>query len=285
MSKLSPPLKSLINAAFARPGTVAAPAGIRSVYEKIGSEAASKDVGLPYWLTISTAATMTMNSPNGLTQLYELATSSKDKKEAVTTAELMREVGLKCISFNGIPRTINCLGGFRASLPSDVLNSLSTTATRAPTTKNIEQIKDRGQKLWNSIYVPFETKLVDKLAESHPDLPVYIINDHYGALLSDPPERNPALPRVGRALASIVAISCLRAQTGVGPQVTSHVFGLRKAFEQGTGLEPGEKDSKGGQWLASNEGCMWILQSVDSIVDAIGTGQGTTFAPGLRAKL
>ena len=35
-------------------------------------------------------------------------------------AELVREVGLKCISFNGIPRTINCLNAFRAALPADV---------------------------------------------------------------------------------------------------------------------------------------------------------------------
>ena len=45
---------------------------------------------------------MTMNSPESLTELFNLATSSKDKKEAVQTAELMREIGLKCIGFNGV---------------------------------------------------------------------------------------------------------------------------------------------------------------------------------------
>ena len=90
--------------------------------------------------------------------------------------------------------------------------------------------------------------------------------------------------QVGRVLASLVAIACLRAQTGVGPQVLSHVFGLRKAFEDGSA----EEDLEGGEWLASEEGNKWILESVDAIVGALGGEQGTTFAPGLgkeKAKL
>jgi hypothetical protein len=44
-----------------------------------------------------------MNSPESLTELYTLATEgSKDKTESVQTAELMREIGLKCIGFNGV---------------------------------------------------------------------------------------------------------------------------------------------------------------------------------------
>jgi hypothetical protein len=45
---------------------------------------------------------MTMNSPEALTDLFNLATRSKDKSQAVQTAELMREIGLKCIGFNGV---------------------------------------------------------------------------------------------------------------------------------------------------------------------------------------
>lgn len=43
-----------------------------------------------------------MNSPESLTELFNLATSSETRKEAVQTAELMREIGLKCIGFNGV---------------------------------------------------------------------------------------------------------------------------------------------------------------------------------------
>lgn len=46
-----------------------------------------------------TATTMTMNSPDSLRELYHAAAPTGD---AVGTAELMREVGLKCIGFNGV---------------------------------------------------------------------------------------------------------------------------------------------------------------------------------------
>ncbi|KAL3418588.1 hypothetical protein PVAG01_10304 [Phlyctema vagabunda] len=302
MSKLSTPLKAFISAPFARPGMVAAPKQIRSVYSTIQEDANSKGVGRSSWLTISTAATMTMNSPESLAALFHTATLSGDTASAVRTAELMREVGLKCISFNGIPRTINCLGAFRASLPEDVVKGLSKAETRSlnptyflvtsladiiirePTTENINLIKARGLGLWNSIYAPFETKLIDRLSDSHPDLPVHILNSHYGPLLSDPSSPAPTV-KIGRVLTSVVAIACLRAQTGVGPQVISHIFGLRKAFEDGSYKAEGEEDVEGAKWLASDEGNMWILESVDKVVEAIGGGRGTTFAPGYKAKL
>jgi hypothetical protein len=153
------------------------------------------------------------------------------------------------------------------------------------TPSDVSTIVQRGQSLWKSIYNPFETKLAEKLGRSHPDLPVHIIEGEYGNLFADP---SPALPgtmpaTVGRVLTSIVAVACLRAQTGVGPQVVSHLFGLRKAFEDGTAKA--EDAVPGGEWLASDEGSIWLLNVVDRIVEAIGAGEGTTFAPGLRAKL
>lgn len=138
--------------------------------------------------------------------------------------------------------------------------------------------------LWKSIYDPFDEKLIDKLAQSHPDLPVHILNSHYGPLLADFPE-HAAPAKAGRVLTSIIAVACLRAQTGVGPQVVSHLFGLRKAFDDGTYVDENDGDVRGGKWLASDEGNMWILKMVDSIVEAIGGGSGTTFAPGIKAKL
>ena len=67
--------------------------------------------------------------------------------------------------------------------------------------------------------------------------------------------------------------------------MTSHVFGLRKAYESGDADAEGEEKIEGGPWLATNEGSMWILNVVDRIVEAIGEGRGTSFAPGMRAKL
>jgi hypothetical protein len=149
----------------------------------------------------------------------------------------------------------------------------------------------RGAGLWASVYRPFDEKLYSKLADSHPDLPVFIVNHEYGALFADPEELGHSSgAKVGRVLTSIVAIACLRAQTGVGPQVTSHVFGLRKAFEDGTwkgeGEFSGEFEGEGGKRLASDEGNVWLLESVDAIVEALGRGEGSSFAPGMvKSKL
>ena len=162
---------------------------------------------------------------------------------------------------------------------------------RTSSPQNINSILARGHALWSSIYRPFDKKLFDKLAESHPDLPVFIVNHEYGALFADPEELGHSTgAKVGRVLTSIAAVSCLRAQTGVGPQVTSHVFGLRKAFEDGSWEGKGELkeefEGEGGRWLASDEGNVWLLESIDAIVATLGEGKGSSFAPGMeKAKL
>lgn len=249
-----------------------------------------------------------MNSPDSLSHIYALRAtqdtsssggSSSSGKTELATAELIRETALKCISFNGIPRTINCLNAFRTTLPEPVAGALSKQPTRLPTSSNIDDIRSRGRQLWDSIYRPFEDKLYEKLGEAHPDLPVYILNFHYGALLADPPAdgvvrrsvkskdgngEETGVAGLGRLLTSVVAVACLRAQTGVGPQVLSHVFGLRKAIEDGTWVEDGESE-EGARWLTGEEGNTWILNSVDEIVEAIGEGRGSSFAAGKDSKL
>jgi hypothetical protein len=102
MSRLAPGLKALINAAHARPGPIPAPRHIQDVYKKIENEATAQKLGRPSWLALSTAATMTMNSPESMVALYQSASASKTESESVAIAEEMREVGLKCIGFNGV---------------------------------------------------------------------------------------------------------------------------------------------------------------------------------------
>jgi hypothetical protein len=175
------------------------------------------------------------------------------------------------------------LNAFRASLPPNIISSLSTEPTRYPTPNNIDSINSRGRALWDSIYRPLENKLENKLADAHPDLPVFIISGEYGALFTDPPRKTGA--NVGRITTSLVAVACLRAQQGVGPQVLSHVYGLRKAWDDGSWKdEPEAGEEEGIRWLVSDEGCEWALKKVDEVVDALGGGQGTTFAP-FKAKL
>jgi hypothetical protein len=241
---------------------------------------------------------MTLNSPESLLKLYALASSSTQtpttsstsnpSDHPLYTAELMREVGLKCIGFNGVPRTINCLNAFRDGLPTEIQTRLAERQPRRKLDrKNIDDVLDRGHGLWNSIYAPFSSKLIKKLASSHPDLPVHIVESEYGALFSDPGQSAPLGANVGRVLTSVVAVACLRAQTGVGPQVLSHVFGLRKAVEgEQAAVAEAKGEVEGAEWLASDEGSEWLLKQVDAVVGAIGGGG---FAGGyereLKAKL
>lgn len=175
------------------------------------------------------------------------------------------------------------LNTFRASLPSSTASALNTKPTRRPDASNVESISSRGEALWQSIYRPLDQKLEDKLGDAHPDLPVWIINNGYGALFADPPRDVGAT--VGRVTTSLIAITCLRAQQGVGPQVLSHIYGLRKAWDDGTWkTEPQAGEEEAVKWLVSDEGCTWVLEKVDELVAALGGGQGSTFAP-VKAKL
>jgi hypothetical protein len=138
---------------------------------------------------------------------------------------------------------------------------------------NITASNDRGRSLWDAIYEPHSTKLLQKLSDAHPDLPVHILTSHYSNVLSDPFPTSPTGGfKVGRILTSVVAMTCLRAQTGVSPQLTSHVFGLKKALLEGGGAE-GEDALQGQEWLTSDEGVQWILESTDAISELVGGGQ------------
>lgn len=120
--------------------------------------------------------------------------------------------------------------------------------------------RKEGIALWNDIYGQHSETLIEKLSSFHPDMAEYILDAHYGPLLTDPPAREGQF-RLGRILTSVIAIAALRALTGVGLQVTSHVYGLKKAKLEGK-LE-------GEEWLTSDEGCMWILRTADDIVNTI----------------
>jgi len=103
------------------------------------------------------------------------------------------------------------------------------------------------------------------------------VANEYGALLSDPPPESCALDgRVGRTLTSVVGVACLRASGGVGPQLTSHVYGLLKArgYDGGGPTSPAVGPLEGDDWLASAEGATWVIEVVDRLVDALhGSGE------------
>ncbi|WVQ73745.1 hypothetical protein IAR50_003325 [Cryptococcus sp. DSM 104548] len=285
--KLSPAIKALLAAPHAHGGPIPAPprATINSLFDRIRSRGEAGGVGAPTWLTVSTGALVTTNSPDSVRALWDYASErSKGLEEKVEAAGVMRETALKCISFSGIPRTINALTSLRAHLPEDVINELSTTPTRELTPQNVKETLARGKSLWDAIYEPFSAKLLSKLSDAHPDMPVHILTSHYSHLLSDPFNTSPpGGAKVGRVLTSVVAMACLRAQQGVGPQLTSHVFGLKKSLLEGGGAE-GEEALQGQEWLTSDEGVRWVLESTDEISQVLTEGRAS-FAGPVKAKL
>ncbi|GAA5897570.1 uncharacterized protein JCM6883_006740 [Sporobolomyces salmoneus] len=290
--KLSTTLKNLIKSPASQPGPIPLPSqsSVTRLFDGISSSAALNGLGQSTWLTLSGAALVTLNSPATLCALYSYATKDLEPnnqaertRKATQVAAILREAGLKSISFSGIPRAINSLGALRSHLEPEIAERLSTQPLREQSPSTVSTVSKSAHSLWKSIYQPHDAKLLSKLGESHPDLPVHILSSHYGPLLADPFVRAPTdgHAKIGRVLTSVVAIACLRAQGGVGPQVTSHVFGLRKSLEPNSGAELEEK-VEGQEWLASEEGCEWVLQQVDRIVEVVTKGQ-SSFAT--RAKL
>jgi len=178
----------------------------------------------------------------------------------------MRETALKGAVFVGVPKVINGLAGLTAALEDDVKESINKRAYRDEEALDVPPIIERGMKLFRSVYDPHTEKLLTKLGTYHPDFPGFIIRSEYGPLLMSPPEL-PEEYRVGRALTSAMGVACLRADGGVGPQLTSHVFGLLKA----TGWEGETEEDK---WLASAEGAHWVVELTDEISDVIDSGAG-----------
>ena len=78
------------------------------------------------------------------------------------------------------------LNAFRASLPLCIASSLDAKPSRCLHVSNIESVNARGRALWKQIHRPLDTKLEHKLAQAHPDLPVFIVHNVYGGLFADP---------------------------------------------------------------------------------------------------
>lgn len=214
------------------------------------------------WLAVTTGTLLTVNSPDSIGHLYQFATRGpsepKPLSERVATAALMREAGVKCGVFVGVPKTINGLAGLYQSLEDDVKEALPKANPRnqASTTTN----KENGLKLFKSVYDPHTEKLLAKLQSYHPDFAGWIVEHEYGALLSNVPGHN----HLSRTLTSAVAVASLRASGGVGPQLVSHVYGLLKA----RGFDP-ESETEDDRWLASEEGAQWVITVADAISDVV----------------
>lgn len=130
--KLSPALKQLIALPSAKGAALPAPppAAFKQVFDNIRHKGERGGVGRETWLTLGTAALFTVNSPDAVCQLFNYASEGADTKGKVDVASVMRETGLKCISFNGIPRSINNLNALHSHLPEEVLQNINEEPQR-----------------------------------------------------------------------------------------------------------------------------------------------------------
>ncbi|KDN43105.1 hypothetical protein K437DRAFT_257629 [Tilletiaria anomala UBC 951] len=266
---------------------------LHSLFEKLDKDAAAKGVGWGEWMSLATATLFTLNSSGSLQSLHRYTTSklpSISLADRVSRACLMREVGLKCIGFIGIPKVINNLAAVRAAVEEDqeLAAQLPTEPRRRITSDIHSRVNDAAYELWDDIYQPHSKKLLGILGKSHPDLPVFIVESEYGPLFQTPSSFHPQSAssdpdwEVNRLRTSLVAIASLRAQGGVGPQVTSHVWGLMKAAPSIAQDDP-HKD--GLQWLATEQGAEWVLRSVTSICETIeGASEADLHQPGQETR-
>ncbi|THH33736.1 hypothetical protein EUX98_g415 [Antrodiella citrinella] len=223
------------------------------------------------WLTLTTCTLLTANLPASVGQLYQFATRD-DPNDAATRrgvadsihkAALMRESALKSCIFVGVPRTILSLAGLNSVLEDDVKAGLrkEPSVKRVPTAQTVDEILTRGRTLWQTIYTPHDEKLYNKLGDYHPDFIEFIIQA-YGGVLAPQPGGASEQGNLSRAMGSVVGTACLRAETHVGPQLISHVFGLLKARDV-------EGLSKEDYWLSSDEGTEWVIRTIDKILDIV----------------
>lgn len=255
----------------------------------LGADASARGIGWGEWLSLATATVVTLNSPGSLATLHRVAVHTLGADDAAARAALMREVGLKCIGFIGIPKVINNLAALRAAVEADpdIVSRLDTRPRRSISPASLPRVHQAAYALWNNIYTPHSDKLLRILATSHPDLPVFIVEGEYGPLFAPPASYTPGTQQpvweVNRLRTSLVAIAALRAQGGVGPQVTSHVWGLLKAAES---IHPDDPHSAGLKWLATEDGALWAVRTVDQLCQAIeGAEEYEQEQPASKAKL
>lgn len=102
--KLTPALKALIKLPAARGAPVPAPAApvLQSLFERVRARGEAGGVGRDTWLSMNTSALFAINSPTALCALYDYAAGADDARGRVQAAAVMRESGLKSISFTGV---------------------------------------------------------------------------------------------------------------------------------------------------------------------------------------
>ncbi|CEH13935.1 hypothetical protein CBOM_01822 [Ceraceosorus bombacis] len=249
---------------------------LNALFDKIDQEAKDRKVGWSEWGCFATATLVTLNASSSLAALHRHSVASPalrlSLEEKLNRAQLMRETGLKCIGFIGIPKVINNLAALRAAVEEDkeLSHALPMEPRRKITPELLPRVEEAANALWDNIYTPHSSKLLKILGRSHPDLPVFIVDGEYGPLFSPP--HTFAAPNPPPSLASSEEPPALEPvwEGGVGPQVTSHVWGLLKAASSLKNAETQlDNEEIGKRWLTTEEGALWVVRTVDGICEAV----------------
>lgn len=103
-------------------------------FQNLQAEAKQNGIGWGEWIAIATATLFTLNNPGSLQALHRLAAGEKAGalQHRTNVALLMRETGLKCIGFIGIPKVINNLAALRNAVEEDsqLVDALPTAPRR-----------------------------------------------------------------------------------------------------------------------------------------------------------
>lgn len=270
-TKISAALKQLLSINAHPPSLNHSPAfhhQLKGLLADLNRTAVEKRLSTDSWTIFSTAALVSLNRPSAFEPFWKSLVATSKERELVYQARLVRETALKSISFIGIAKAINALNAFREVIEGSegeiVARLDEEQARRVPAEageNTVPKVFARASETWKSIYRPLDEKLRAKLAAAHPDLPVHILHSHYGPLLSDPPTNRGPIGRIGT---SLIAIGTLRAAQHLGPQLLSHVYGLRKAAEE-LPSRPEPSLGAGTDWLTSDDGAQWIISAIDRL--------------------
>ncbi|KAI0349717.1 hypothetical protein OH77DRAFT_1499411 [Trametes cingulata] len=261
-------IQSLLTLRHPQPRAMPSLKNLGAIFSRTLQDAIAKSAEKA-WLILATCTILSANMPQALVYLYHFATRDDPEngatrcasEEALDKAADMREAILKGIIFVGMPRTILCMASLHDSIEDDVKSNLRKLTLRAMTRDNVEDMSARGKAMNDSIYNPGADEVRARMSSYHPDFADVIIQS-YATTLAPLPGGDEVQGNLNRALTSVVAVACLRAEGGVGELLNGHILGLLRAREV-PGLDAGN------YWLASDEGTEWVLRTVDAILDVV----------------
>lgn len=269
MSKLSQSLKMMVQTVHEPPARWSEIA-FKKQMQLIQQEAVGRGLGLFSWLAIVTATTMTIGSPESMRVVAQHIIQALPLDQVTEAAEYSREIAMICLAMVGVqaPQVIRMLSAFCEALLEDVKDSLDKTTSRRVNMCNITTVEAHGRELWAQVHQPFGDKLEQKFTDLHPGLSHFIIGSVYGNLFTNVSGNGDV--SAGRLAVSLTSVACLRARPGFQRQLFDHICGLKNVYTNGPwNLEPNIGPEESVSWLASDDGCAWILDQVDKLANAL----------------